>query len=444
MKNFLFFLFFLTFGCSIEDNKIKFGIKESRFKAREMVTQAGQAERLEPQSRIITNTSLLSENDSNDNSYSFEHREPLSPSTPTAPAIPETPVLPSAQAPSKKENYILTEKTLKGNESLTIENKNIILKGNLSVKDNATLIIKNSTIEVQQDFSQQYRLEIRNNAVFKVHNTEFINGDTWMNWGYYDNAQIEQLNFLHTQNPWQEAHGSSQLNFTNSAVSVTMMNSAQNAKLTATNAPFVQIELIFKEYSNYSFDHLPNGQKNKDFYFEIPGSYVLDIKNSNFFGVDINLGVGNHITVKNTKELKFGWIFGLNEDHYKGKSDSISGLKKKHYTKTSFYAGSGNSASSLTLINTSVENWWPTVWTNHTLYLNDCTLADPRVSQDAKLFVSNSTSMMFGASGNSQLNVSHSTVDDFVVFKDNAQVQFNSVQFNGDRSVAPGVQFTEN
>ena len=77
------------------------------------------------------------------------------------------------------------------------------------------------------------------------------------------------------------------------------------------------------------------------------------------------------MTINSSNNVKFGWLFGLHDSSNGGYSDSISGLKKQLYSDSTFTSGSGSRLASIRLVNSSLHNWWPTVYTNHTLNLED-------------------------------------------------------------------------
>ena len=137
------------------------------------------------------------------------------------------------------------------------------------------------------------------------------------------------------------------------------------------------------------------------------------------------------MTINSSNNVKFGWLFGLHDSSNGGHTDSISGLKNQLYSDSTFTSGSGSRLASVRLVNSSLHNWWPTVYTNHTLNLEDCNLADPRSYNSSKVNINNSSLTMFGSNNTSTVNISNSTIDQFIILKDNSIMNLNNVNFTG-------------
>ena len=336
-----------------------------------------------------------------------------------------------------KEDYYLGGISLSRNESLTIENKNILINGNITLNDNSSLIITDSTINFSQSYSQQYRLQTHNYSSLQINNVSIPPQQTWMNWGYYDNSSITQTKFVHDSNLWQEVHGSNNLLLNNSSASFTFMESS-TAKMVSTNADYVQIEMgLPNSGSPYSFS-FPNNQNSVSWTSPENLPYSITFTNANISSIDFDIHDGIDVTVNSTNNVRFGWLFGLYDSTNGGFTDNISGLKKMTYSDTTFSSGSGSRQASIRLINSSVYDWWPTVYSNHTLYLEDCALADPRSNNNSKVNINNSSLTMFGSNNSSTVNINNSTIDQFLILKDNSTINMTNVNFNGSITAESG------
>jgi hypothetical protein len=346
---------------------------------------------------------------------------------------------------------------LEGNNSLTIQGKTIVLKGNIQVKGNAKLTFRDSTLTVEQDYPQQYNLELHDNAIFEIDRVSVPTSlKTWMNWEYYDSSKVLQTDFHHSASIWQVVHGSSDLFLTNSSLTVTFLDYSK-ANLLASNPDFVWIELGLPAGMNYDLT-LPNGQKN--IYWNSPVSlpYRIKLLKANIHKIDFDISDNVHVVVRNSSQVGFGWLFGLGDSDaanstltvngFAGGSeigfsegisptDTISGLKKQYYIDSTFSAGSNSQSSSVRLINSSLENWWPTVWKNHTLNLNDCSLADPRAYDNSSVNITNSTMTMFGSYQNSKVKISKSSIDSFIEVMDYSVMDLENVIFSGQVTKDP-------
>ena len=232
-----------------------------------------------------------------------------------------------------KEDYYLGGISLSRNESLTIENKNILINGNITLNDNSSLIFTDSTINFSQSYSQQYRLQTHNYSSLQINNVSIPPQQTWMNWGYYDNSSITQTKFVHDSNLWQEVHGSNNLLLNNSSASFTFMENSK-AKMVSTNADYVQIEMALPNSgSPYSFS-FPNNQNTVSWTSPENLPYSITFTNANISSIDFNIHDGIDVTVNSTNNVRFGWLFGLYDSTNGGFTDNISGLKKMTYSDT--------------------------------------------------------------------------------------------------------------
>ena len=251
-----------------------------------------------------------------------------------------------------------------------------------------------------------------------------------MNWGYYDNSTIIQTQFIHDSTLWQEVHGNNKIILKNSSATFTFMNNS-NASLISDDADYVQIEMsLTKSGSPYSFT-LPNNKSSVNWQSPDKLPYNIKLINADVSSIDFNFFDGIEVTINSSNNVKFGWLFGLHDSSNGGYSDSISGLKKQLYSDSTFTSGSGSRLASIRLVNSSLHNWWPTVYTNHTLNLEDCSLADPRSYNSSKVNINNSSLTMFGSNNTSLVNISNSTKDQFIILKDNSFINLNNVNFNG-------------
>ncbi len=336
-----------------------------------------------------------------------------------------------------KEDYYFGGISLSRNESLTIDNKNILINGNITLNDNSSLIITDSTINFSQSYSQQYRIQTHNYSSLQISNVSISKQQTWMNWGYYDNSSITQTNFIHDSNLWQEVHGNNNLSLNNSSASFTFMANS-TAKMVSSNADFVQIEMALqKSGSPYSFS-FPNNQNSVSWSSPENLPYSITFTNANISSIDFDISDGIDVTVNSTNNIRFGWLFGLDDSTNGGFTDSISGLKNMTYSDTTFTSGDGSRQASIRLINSSVYNWWPTVYSNHTLNLEDCALADPRSYNSSTVNINNSTLTMFGSNNSSSVTINNSTIDQFLILKDNSIINMTNVNFSGIITAASG------
>ena len=87
---------------------------------------------------------------------------------------------------------------LSGNDSLEVTNSQYTQKHNITLRDNATLIIRNSSFEHRHDHSFQYQLRAYDNASVIIENSEIGSSD-WLNWYFDRNSSLVLRNVKNDQ-----------------------------------------------------------------------------------------------------------------------------------------------------------------------------------------------------------------------------------------------------
>jgi hypothetical protein len=151
-----------------------------------------------------------------------------------------------------------------------------------------------------------------------------------------------------------------------------------------------------------------------------------------------------HVIVRNSQNVKFGCYFFSGYGLMKDDSDEkavIKELKNMYYSDKTFTFGEftvtipdGSSTtiqnSSIRFINSTVFNWWPFVFQDFNLELDDCDLADP-FALDAVVNIKNSRIFYFRSSGNSTVTIKNSTIQDSVVLRGTSFMDLQNVNFSG-------------
>src|SRR5882672_9098742 len=102
-------------------------------------------------------------------------------------SISSRPVAPAAgavrPAAINSDPIILT-----GNQSLTISDPDYVIRNNITLRDNSTLIIRDSTFTHQADYWMQFALRASDNARVIIERST-LRGP--INWQMFDNASVQ-------------------------------------------------------------------------------------------------------------------------------------------------------------------------------------------------------------------------------------------------------------
>ena len=321
-----------------------------------------------------------------------------------------------------KEEVVLAGLTLNKSDEKTFQNKKLLVTGDININDDARLTILDCEIFIDQEYHQQYTLEVKGNAHLRVEDSDLSTRDwTWHNWNYIDNSEIYLKNFTWTI-LWQGIDGSHGVSFAseNTAIGLTASPGPTQNKISISTSPAVHLELAF-DPGTY------------DFTLPAPGSYVdlwtapyyplLEVANSTIKQIDIDVTPDVNLIVRDTKDLNFGWAMGFtgNVGHY-----TIDGIKVMHYDDQTFAADD----ASLRLINTNVENWWPTTFGSIQLTVRDTVMADPRTWENSRMIIEDSQLYLFAANDNSKTEIHRSTIENNIHAAGEARVDLYDMTYS--------------
>jgi hypothetical protein len=274
-----------------------------------------------------------------------------------------------------------------------------------------------------QNFSK-CPLSVNNTATFAIERVtapKNVDHLWWMNWNFFDSCKIIQTDFIRPGAIWQSVWGNASMHLTRSTLNCTF-NEYYTGSLSAMSPDEVWLELLLpKRAEPYIFDSIPNGQRGINWSSPPDLPYSINILNANVItSIDFDLAPGVSVVVKNSPNIRFGWSFYSPYEtsetiDYENNNATITGLKNTYYGNQAFSSGIGNHASTLTLINTSVVNWWPVVSNNFNLNIDDCVMADPRAYDSSTINVTNSVMDMYGVYGSAKVFIKNSQINKFLV-----------------------------
>ncbi len=278
------------------------------------------------------------------------------------------------------------------NSTYTIDNKYFKIKGNIFVKNNGKLIIRNSNVEFMQDYNTQYYLKActwdivqspcSSELVFD--NVKFFTNGKWMtiNYGGKTNVTMNRVNSWNNNGPWHSSAENVNFKINNSVIGITP---GGNTTISAenTNAFFE----LYLSYTNATF-RLPQGET-KSFGIDArneDGTVHIKTKNTYFRDWGATLNKHNNITFIDSS-MTIGINAGSDWTGNTSPVAKVSGLKNKVYGDLLLDFDTNH----LRLINTKTRDWYPQGRSNSTIEISDSDLADINYNgETATIIVKNS------------------------------------------------------
>ncbi|NRA39722.1 MAG: hypothetical protein HRU15_16385 [Planctomycetes bacterium] len=330
----------------------------------------------------------------------------------------------SLYAVDSRETITLPGLIVKGSEKQVYKDKIILIKGDIVVQDDAELQFLNCKICPQQEFHQQYTLKVKDRGHLVVKKSYLVaTNNTWHNWNYHDKATVDLEDFDWAI-LWQCIDSESDCVFhaTRANVGLTICAGPGEKTVIVKDSPSVYFELGLPP-GKHRFSLPDRETKVTKWVPPIPGK--IEVHNSVIKKMDVDLKPGVHVEIHDTNDLSLGWVLTSwdgnpsTEQRYA----KISGLKKKYYTRQTFAAND----ASLTLVNTSMDLWWPTSFGSIEVEIEDADMADPRSWNDSKMKITNSRMYLFAANDNSISEIHNSSVDDNLHASGTAQLSLSQI-----------------
>lgn len=316
---------------------------------------------------------------------------------------------------------------LTGNQVLEITDTHYIQKGDIVLKDNAKLIVKDSFFEHIGEHSFEYWLKAWDHSQVIIENST-IASSMWLNWNFYNSSSLTLINVNQDKsNIWHYFPDDSQVIAKNSRFRGTLDNNAK-ASIDGSNDTF--IELVFPPQSKVD-EHLPNVITN-EYVFpnsndRLPGKLNLSIKNSTTPNWGITVTEDDNITIRDTENLTVTFSFGYK---FINETIALSDLKVKKYADTSWNFKN----TALRLINTKTNKWSPIVGGKNTLIIKNSELADNAFSNGkAKIIIEGSTAQFLRAKDEVQMTVKNSKVEGDVVAENNGRITLINTKVGGKK-----------
>ncbi|MBI2338219.1 hypothetical protein HYU95_03455 [Candidatus Daviesbacteria bacterium] len=334
--------------------------------------------------------------------------------------------LPPTKSYSKE---ITNEKpiTLTGNQILEISDTHYIQKNDITLKDNAKLIIQNSFFEHLGDSSFQYWLKAYDNAQVIVENSK-LRSSPWLNWNFYNSSSLTLLNVDQSESGiWHYFPDDAKVIVKNASFHGTLDNNAQ-ADIDGSKDTFIELVFLPGSVVDESLPKTTTGtytfpnQNDK-----LPGKMKLSLTNSTTPNWGITVTEEDKVTIRDTENLTVTFSFGYK---FINETIELSDLKVKKYNDQTW----NFKDTYLRLINTKTNKWSPIVGVDNTLIIKNSELADNAFSNTrAKIIIEDSTAQFLRAKDSVQMTVKNSTVEGDVVAEDNGRITLVNTKIGGQQ-----------
>lgn len=337
---------------------------------------------------------------------------------------------PSSSLPSKRYSKDITNNkpiTLTGNQILEITDTHYIQKQDITLEDNAKLIIRNSFFEHLGDSSFKFWLNAKDNSEVIVEDSK-IKSNPWTNWNFYNSSSLILKNVDQSESGiWHYFPDDSKITTKNASFHGTLDNNAQ-ADIDGSKETFV--ELVFPPGSEVD-EKLPK-IVTEEYIFpnsndKLPGKMKLSLKNSTAPNWGITVTEEDKVTIRDTENLTVTFSFGYK---FINETIELSDLKVKKYADQTW----SFKDTYLRLINTKTNKWSPIVGVENTLIIKNSELADNAFSNTkAKVIIENSTAQFLRAKDEVQITVKNSQIEGDVVAENSGRITLINSKVGGKK-----------
>lgn len=303
---------------------------------------------------------------------------------------------------------------------------NFTMRGDIIVNGSGRLVIRDSRVNFDQAYNNQYYLRASGDAALELERVRINSNQKWLNFMYTGNATV-RLSHVEPWDPnvpWHGASDNARFTVRNSTVGLTL---SDNVTVDAAGSDLF-FELMFegargrfvlpKGYRDRLSLHVPNRR----------GAYAISAAQSSLRHWGTTLSADSDITFADSN-----LTIGLNAgsawwDPNDRPNVTVSGLRARTYDDFTLAFDTNR----LTLINTTVTDWYPQAWRRATLEIRNSDLADVNWNgNQAHVIVRNSTASI--ATGRMQVRYEFydSAIMGDVTAMDDARIDLYNTRVGG-------------
>jgi hypothetical protein len=309
--------------------------------------------------------------------------------------------------------------SLSGDEVMEITNTYYVHSNDILLSDNASLVIKDSLLVHQKDFTFQYQLQATGNSRVTVEDSGIgnqCNGS--LNWNFHDDATFSAKNVVHAEgcNTWHLFSNRSTATVDN--WDFFGATTCDQAKLDIQASQSVELELCFATGSVVD-EALPIEVE----YFSFPNEndtgidWELTVRDSSLEGWGIGVPPESDITIRDAPAVTVSIVVG---SPWQDQTVELDNLRRQLYEDKTWQIVD----STLRFQNVSTYGWEPNVYgTNNTLVIRDSDFSGSNLSGGAnRVIVENSTMGTMATQESVSMEIRGSTVKGDVIARDDSSI----------------------
>ncbi|MDA1188610.1 MAG: chitobiase/beta-hexosaminidase C-terminal domain-containing protein [Chloroflexi bacterium] len=307
---------------------------------------------------------------------------------------------------------------LSGDDVLEIADTYYIMANDILLSDNATLIIRDSTLFYKEDHAFQYGLTATGNSKVIFSDSRLFTACTGsLNWHIADDAVMNASNIvMPTCNIWTLVSGHGTANVDN--WDLYGGTTCDNATLDISNSRDMELELCFPQ--NAVVDAVLPTEIDE---FVIPQpidqnvNFTVRVTDSTVDGWGVGVPPGSDITIRDTPAVTISVTMGF---PWTGETVVLDGLAKKLYEDQTWEIVDAK----LRLVNTRTYGWEPNVFGNdNTMIIRNSDYSGNSVnSSNGKYVVENSTTGLMMSFESVEMTISGSTIIGDVIASQNSVI----------------------
>jgi len=316
---------------------------------------------------------------------------------------------------------------LSGDEVQEFSDVHFILRGNLVVRDRASFRATNVILEQHQAYNKQYGIKVQDDATFELQNV-FIDsgGPCWLNIDFMGSSRVSLIKVwgAGTNIPWYTIQDNAQVSIEESVMGMTpfgestgdisIKRSSVALELAIPYTGRIDVTLPFGFTPSWNF---PSSEDSG-----IP--YNIQVEDSWLRSGGFAISPGAQVTVRDTETVVL--LFGVGWSQ----SEAVVELRD---LKPGFVEDRTWEVDEvvLRLVNTYVNEWYPTAGGNAELTLIDSKVNEMEPSGQARVIIRNSRVSVIHASNQVEMWVYDSSVDFDVVAYDQAVIHLFNTSVGG-------------
>ena len=308
---------------------------------------------------------------------------------------------------------------LSGDDVMEIKDTYYVHGNDILLTDNARLVIKDSLLVHQKDFTFQYQLQATGSSKVTVENSGIgnqCNGS--LNWNFRDTATFVASNVVHIEgcNTWHLFSNQSTATVDN--WDFFGATTCDQARLDVQESQSLELELCFAAGSVID-EALP--LQVEDFSFPNDNDSGIDwgltIRDSSLEGWGIGVPPESDITIRDAPAVTVSIVVG---SPWQDQTVELDNLRRQLYEDKTWQIVD----STLRFLNVSTYGWEPNVYgTNNTLVIRDSDFSGSNLSGgDNRVIVENSTMGTMATQERVAMEIRDSTVKGDVIARDDSSI----------------------